>query len=147
MLHILQPSIPPPPHAPTPPLWLICLHIPPSPPYPTYSHHSKKRMYIAIFRGVRAPLPQRPFCPFAMAKGVAKRKAPALPVVKDPSGKKRLLTNEALVSTKLRDNFKNLSSASTDAVRGIDGRTLRERLLHDVEMAQKVGESIVFGKL
>jgi hypothetical protein len=82
-----------------------------------------------------------------MAKGFAKRKAPASLKVTDPSGKKRLLTNEALVSTKLRDNFKGLSSASTDAVRGIDGRTLRERLLYDVEKAQKVGESIVFGKL
>ncbi len=70
-----------------------------------------------------------------------------MPVAKDTTNKKRWLVLATIVSCWLRDNFKTLSSASTDAVRGRDGRTLRERLLFDVEKAQKMGDTIVFGKL
>ena len=81
-----------------------------------------------------------------MAKGPIERKALA-GAPKDATAKKRLLANEAIVSTKLRGCFKTLSSTSTDAVKGRDGRALRKRLHFDVEKATNAGESIIFGKL
>lgn len=51
----------------------------------------------------------------------------------------RTTTVESLVQQKIRDNFKTLGPQETDVVKGPDGRTLRERLHHDLSMSKSSG--------
>lgn len=63
-----------------------------------------------------------------------------------PGAKRRLQTTDTIVAQKLRDNFKGLTPQETDAVRGEDGRTLRERIAHDMETAKAQGQNVVWGR-
>lgn len=74
-----------------------------------------------------------------------KKRTASAPVAASAT-KRRLQTSEAIVSQKLRDNFKGLSPQETDAVRGQDGRTLRERILYDMEQAKTQGNNMVWGR-
>lgn len=84
-----------------------------------------------------------------MAGGAGKRKVGAKNVSnEDGSKKRRVVTQEYAVQQKIRDNFKTFTSEETDVIKGSDGRTLRERLLHDLARASAVGtSSVAFGKL
>ena len=87
-------------------------------------------------------------CDAAIGSGqmVVKRKGSAADVAED-SPKRRHQIVQALVSTKLRDNFKDFTHEQIDVLRAPDGRTLRMRLQHDIEAAREKHEPITFGRL
>lgn len=83
-----------------------------------------------------------------MVSGGSKRKTTAKNLAGDDSGKKRrVATQESVVQQKIRDNFRTFTSEETDVIKGGDGRTLRERLTHDLARATGSSSPMAFGKL
>jgi hypothetical protein len=81
-------------------------------------------------------------CP-EMAKG-PKREASA--AASSSVKRSRTLTPEAVVAQKLRDTYKTLGPTETDSLKGPDGRTLRERLLHDYLRWLDDDSTVVWGR-
>jgi hypothetical protein len=83
-----------------------------------------------------------------MVRPPAKRKA-GHTVAESPEDqpKKRLVTVQSVVAQKIRDNFKDATAEETDLKQNIeDGRTMRQRLTHDFDMAIMKGQRISWGR-
>ena len=59
----------------------------------------------------------------------------------------RLYTDESLVAKKITDNLREFGPVETDCRRDKQGRTLRERMLKEMQDAKLHGQPLVFGKI
>ena len=83
---------------------------------------------------------------FSAAMAPAKRSSPKK-AVEGALKKARSQTPEAIVAQELRDNFKGMGPEETDATKGPDGKTLREKLLHDYTAEKSGIRDVTFGKI
>ena len=67
------------------------------------------------------------------------------PVVKPQRKDNDIMVLMKLCKNKLRDKLSEFGPDETDVRRGLDGRTLRDKLLYDMEMARSGGVRVVFG--
>jgi hypothetical protein len=83
---------------------------------------------------------------FSAAMAPAKRSSPKK-AVEGTLKKARSQTPEAIVAQKLRDNFKGMGPEETDVTKAPDGKTLREKLLHDYTAEKSGIRDVTFGKI